>query len=83
MTFDCLEKKVDRIVIQGCDLLLDDFGKDTGFCGIKADISIQHGLLQCPVEDAMDILYGLGTQCPFLVVILSKAVVEALNGVWG
>ena len=83
MTFDRSEEKIDRVIIQGCDLLFNDFWKNTGFRGIEADVSIQHSLLQCPVEDAVDVLYGLGTQCPFLIVILSKAVVEALNRVRG
>ena len=60
MTFDCLEKKVDRIVIQGCDLLLDDFRKNTGFRGIEADVSIQYSLFQCSVEDAVDVFTDLG-----------------------
>ena len=65
MTFDCLEKKVDRIVIQGCDFLLDDFGKNTGFRGIEADVSIQYSLFQCSVEDAVDVFTDLGHSAPF------------------
>lgn len=41
----------------------DGLGNDTGIGRVRPDVIIEHGLLQCVVEDAVDVFDGLGGKC--------------------
>lgn len=72
------QKGGNHIFIHGFQLLADCPGKDTGICWIDLDVAIGNGLLQCLVEDAVDVLDGLGCK-PFF----AQTVVIALDRVRG
>ena len=71
-----LEKLGNLVRFQRLDLRLDHLWQLAGICGIGADVVVGDGLLEGAVEDAMDILDGLGGETRS-----GQIVVKPLNGV--